>query len=352
MRATILAQRLDAALAAEPLASDAEIFRRVLDAHPEERFAKSILVDRNGRLVEYGQTHPAANSPLATLVGGPKAAAAGDDWGGVIRYKTGDDEEFAAVRALSRTSAWVAFASPVDLHLAAWRRTGLVTICLLASTVALMIAAACFYAVDDRSRRRRIREERARRARFDLALNRGRCGLWTWDLESGRIHWSASMFDLLELAERPSHWTIADLQRLVHPDDAALETIARMGAERRRECIDIEFRMRAADGRWVWLRKRADIVEDEETGAASLIGIAFDVTERKREAELSATADQRLRDAIEAISEAFVLWDSGNRLVLCNSKYQSLRDQAGEVRAARRATRPARRAGRSSRHRP
>ena len=234
------------------------------------------------------------------------------------------------MRALSRTSARVAFASPVDLHLAAWRRTGLVTICLLASTVALMIAAACFYAIDDRSKRRRVREERARRARFDLALNRGRCGLWTWDLESGRIHWSASMFDLLELAERPSHWTIADLQRLVHPDDETLETIARMAAERRGECIDIEFRMRAADGRWVWLRKRADIVEDEETGAASLIGIAFDVTERKREAELSATADQRLRDAIEAISEAFVLWDSGNRLVLCNSKYQSLRDLAGE----------------------
>ena len=86
--------------------------------------------------------------------------------------------------------------------------------------------------------------------------------------------------------------------------------------------------MRAADGRWVWLRKRADIIEDEETGAASLIGIAFDVTERKREAEQSATADQRLREAIEAISEAFVLWDSSNRLVLCNSKYQSLRDQA------------------------
>ena len=66
--------------------------------------------------------------------------------------------------------------------------------------------------------------------------------------------------------------------------------------------------MRASDGRWVWLRKRADIIEDEETGAASLVGIAFDVTDRKREAEPSATADQRLRDAIEAISEAFVLW--------------------------------------------
>ncbi|MBV8442859.1 MAG: PAS-domain containing protein, partial [Hyphomicrobiales bacterium] len=91
------------------------------------------------------------------------------------------------------------------------------------------------------------------------------------------------------------------------------------------------FRMRAADGRWVWLRKRAEVVEDEESGGLSLVGIAFDVTERKREAEASATADQRLRDAIEAISEAFVLWDSGNRLVLCNSKYQRLHSHSGEA---------------------
>jgi two-component system cell cycle sensor histidine kinase PleC len=32
----------------------------------------------------------------------------------------------------------------------------------------------------------------------------------------------------------------------------------------------------------------------------------------------------RLRDAIDAISEAFVVWDADNRLVLCNSKFQSL----------------------------
>ena len=331
IRATLLAQRLDAALTAEPQASEAEVFRRVLDAHPDDQLDRSILIDRSGHLVEYNRSRGASNSPLSLLVGGPKAATAVGDWRGVIRFRTEHgDEQFAAVRALSRTSARVAFASPVDPHLAAWRRTALVTVFLLASTVALMIAAAGFYAIDARGKRRRVREERARRARFDLALNRGSCGLWTWDLENGRIHWSASMFDLLELEERPSHWTIADLQRLVHPDDETLETIARTAAQRRGECIDIEFRMRAADGRWVWLRKRADIVEDEETGAASLIGIAFDVTERKREAELSATADRRLRDAIEVISEAFVLWDSGNRLVLCNSKYQSLRDQAGE----------------------
>jgi two-component system, cell cycle sensor histidine kinase PleC len=332
IRATLLAQRLNAALIADPQGNEAEIFRSVLEAHPDERLAQSLLIDHNGRVVELGRTQAASNSPLSALVGGPKKAAAGGDWGGVVKFQTErGDEQFAAVRTLSRSSTRVAFASPVDLHLAAWRRTALVTVFLLASTVGLIVVAGGLYAIDARGKHRRVREERARRARFELALNRGRCGLWTWDLESGRIHWSASMFDLLELEERPGHWTIADLQRLVHPDDEALETIARTAADRRSECIDVEFRMRAADGRWVWLRKRADIIEDEETGAASLVGIAFDVTERKREAELSATADQRLREAIEAISESFVLWDSGNRMVLCNSRYHSLRDQAGEA---------------------
>ena len=88
--------------------------------------------------------------------------------------------------------------------------------------------------------------------------------------------------------------------------------------------------MRGRDGQWVWLRKRAEIVEDDSTGGRRLVGIAIDVTDRKREAEISATADQRLREAVEAISEAFVLWDSSNRLVLCNSKYRRLHDLPAE----------------------
>src|SRR6202043_2549151 len=63
---------------------------------------------------------------------------------------------------------------------------------------------------------------------------------------------------------------------------------------------------------------------DRDSGEPHLIGIAVDVTEQMRLVERSKTADIRLRDAIETISEAFVLWDADNRLVMCNSKYQQL----------------------------
>ena len=329
MRATILASRLDAALAAAPRASPAGVLRQVLDAHPDERLAEAVVLDRNGLRIAVDPPEALIASELERW---ERNWSDGDDQGGVRRVNAGGTgDRFTAVRALPAAAARVAFASPVDLHLAAWRRAAFATLTLLVWTLALMSAAGLLYGCELRRKRARIREERARRARIDLALNRGRCGLWTWDLQRGHIVWSPSMFDVLDLPDRPGWWTIADLRALMHPEDESLEGIARLAAERQGECVEVEFRMRASDGRWVWLRKRAEIIEDEESGGLSLVGIVFDVTERKREAEASATADQRLREAIEAISEAFVLWDSANRLVLCNSKYQRLHNLPGEA---------------------
>ena len=43
------------------------------------------------------------------------------------------------------------------------------------------------------------------RSRIDTALNRGRCGLWDWDLARGRVFWSRSMFDILGLPAKMSY---------------------------------------------------------------------------------------------------------------------------------------------------
>ena len=140
MRATLLAERLSAALSADPHASEAKVFRSILNAHPDERLAQSMLIDRDGRVVEYDGAQDA--SDLTALAGRAKPSAAGDIEGGAMRIQTerGGDQ-FAAVRALPGTLTRVAFASPVDGHLLAWRRMALTTALLLALTVGLMVAA-------------------------------------------------------------------------------------------------------------------------------------------------------------------------------------------------------------------
>ena len=47
--------------------------------------------------------------------------------------------------------------------------------------------------------------------------------------------------------------------------------------------------------------------------------------------ERTVEADLRLRDAIETIPEAFVLWDANNRMVLCNSNFQELHNLPDEA---------------------
>jgi len=158
------------------------------------------------------------------------------------------------------------------------------------------------------------------RSRIDTALNRGRCGLWDWDIARGRIFWSHSMFAILGLQPRDELMTFGEVSKLVHPDDIELYQVATQLADEKTSAIDHEFRMLHANGRWVWLRARCEIVNQH------LIGIAVDVTEQKSLVEQTATADLRLRDAIETIPEAFVLWDANNRLVLCNSNFQALHD--------------------------
>ena len=143
-------------------------------------------------------------------------------------------------------------------------------------------------------------------------------------MEEGRIVWSPSMFELVGAARDAAALRVEEVNRWTHPEDEGLEAIA--AAARAAPLGPIEFRrrFRRRGGEWIWVSHRADLVEDETTGRRRLVGIAVDVTDRMREAEKSQAADARLREAIEAISEAFVLWDASNRLVLCNSKYQRL----------------------------
>ena len=162
------------------------------------------------------------------------------------------------------------------------------------------------------------------RGRIDTALNRGRCGLWDWDLERGRIFWSASMFTMLGLDSRNDLLTFGEVNALVKSDDIDLFAIADQMIAGKLDHIDQTFRMQHIDGHWIWLRVRCELSQALADGGLHLIGIAVDITEQKSLAEKTVEADLRLRDAIETIPEAFVLWDAEDRLVLCNSHFQRL----------------------------
>ena len=238
---------------------------------------------------------------------------------------------YAAVRALKNPIGLLAVVQGQDDALANWHSITALTITLLATTgFVVLILGFAFHWQATRAREADIINDTVR-GRVDTALNRGRCGLWDWDLARGRVFWTHSMYEMLGLPQKDELLTFGEVDALVHKDDIDLYELAIQLADGRLQSIDHAFRMRHAHGRWLWLRVRCELTRQDGEVGPHLIGIAVDITEQKNLVERTVAADLRLRDAIETIPEAFVLWDAENRLVLCNSNFQELHQLPDEA---------------------
>jgi len=238
---------------------------------------------------------------------------------------------FAAVRALKNPTGLLAVIQARDDALANWRSITALTGTLSATTAfVVLILGFAFHWQATRAREADLINDTVR-SRVDTALNRGRCGLWDCDLARGRVFWTHSMYDMLGLPQKDELLTFGEVDALIHRDDIDLYGLASQLVDGTLQSIDHGFRMRHADGRWLWLRVRCELTRQEGEVGSHLIGIAVDITEQKNLVERTVAADLRLRDAIETIPEAFVLWDAENRLVLCNSNFQELHQLPDEA---------------------
>ncbi|WP_232629247.1 PAS domain-containing sensor histidine kinase [Methylobacterium sp. Leaf118] len=303
---------------------------RVLPAHllPEGR--RVLVIDVADRIRgAYPALPSGTDSFSAFLAGGEPLAILGARAGALRVGLHGGGEAIAAAAHLPDGYTRVAVIQPVAPIDAEWWRQFWNHVISLSAVALVLAGLAAAYILQTRRARAADAVCDLVKQRLDTALGRGRCGLWDWDIARGTIFWSDSMYDLLGYTPEKDLLSFGDVNALLHGEDGDLYGLARHLAASH-ATVDHEFRIRDASGAWVWLRTRAEIVEDALDGSRHLVGIAMDVTEQRRLAESTATADMRLRDAVEAISEAFVLWDAGNRLVLCNSKFRDLHALASE----------------------
>lgn len=104
--------------------------------------------------------------------------------------------------------------------------------------------------------------------------------LWEWDMRRDRFALPEPLRTIGGF-ERGEISSLADLMGITHPDDLAqVRTLAAELRDGRRRELDLEFRIRARDGRHLWLAVRGSCTQDERGRPLALTGTFTDITQR------------------------------------------------------------------------
>ncbi|MCU0633314.1 MAG: PAS domain-containing protein [Gemmatimonadaceae bacterium] len=130
---------------------------------------------------------------------------------------------------------------------------------------------------------------------------------YDWDLRTGTLVRSAGFARVtghVGLPATPEAW-----QPLLHPDDLArlLPDAARVMADPTCRDHTSEYRLRHADGHWLWLRERMIIVRGPDGRAERIVGGATDITARVAAESARALADATLMQTVAATGS--VVWE-------------------------------------------
>ncbi|MGV8935982.1 MAG: PAS domain-containing sensor histidine kinase [Allorhizobium sp.] len=305
-------------------------------AGAEERLARFLPQDRIGNaafvLMVAADGRVFASSTAASAYVGttvtdllPEVAAIRRfaDHTGTIETDIGGIRHLAVLAPVGTEGAMILSAYSMQSAADFWRDEVALNVTLFAGTSLILLVVLYAYFLQVKRAREADDTFLEANLRVETALSRGRCGLWDFDLASRGLFWSRSMYEMLGLPPSGNLLAFSDAARLMHPEDGNLYALARAIGKPGARQVDQVFRMRHANGHYVWMRARAQVIRTN-AGGPHVIGIAMDVTEQHRLAQRYAEADQRLADAIECTSEAFVLWDKNDRLVMCNGHYQQV----------------------------
>ncbi|MQX37810.1 PAS domain-containing sensor histidine kinase [Roseospira navarrensis] len=125
-----------------------------------------------------------------------------------------------------------------------------------------------------------------------LALEVAEDGVWDLDARTGTVEWNARYYAMLGLSPDIFRATPDAWMGLIHPEDWPRVEAAAEAAMQNGRQFNIEYRMRRADGAWIWVWDQGRPVARDADGAVTrMIGLVTDIDARKRR-ELSAIEAQ------------------------------------------------------------
>ena len=135
--------------------------------------------------------------------------------------------------------------------------------------------------------------------RLNLALDASGIGLWDWDIARDSVYLDRRWAGMIGAQSGETSTTIGELADLVPAEEREhLFAQVLLAFKGKVPLYDVEHRVRAHSGNWIWVRCCGKVTERAADGRAlRMIGTNIDITQRKRD-------EAELRGAKEAAEQA------------------------------------------------
>lgn len=162
-----------------------------------------------------------------------------------------------------------------------------------------------------------------REKQLRLALGAAGAGIWDWNVTADSIIWSPETYALYGLDPVEGTLSVADWERLLHPDDrqSAIQAVHDALDGRTAE-FHTKFRVIVAGQGERWLLGQGQVERAHDGTPVRMVGINIDITSIKATETALVESEQRFRLFMDNSPAAAWIRDEDNRYVYINKKYE------------------------------
>lgn len=145
--------------------------------------------------------------------------------------------------------------------------------------------------------------------RYMLATRAAQVGIWDWDIVHNVLTWDNQMYRLYDATTEEFCGAYAAWLARIHPDDLEKadreSNLAQMGEKD----YNTEFRIHTTDGSIRYIKAYGDVIRDAAGNPLRMVGVNFDITDRKKLEEDLVESEQKYRDLFNQSSAVRIVLD-------------------------------------------
>jgi two-component system CheB/CheR fusion protein len=154
-----------------------------------------------------------------------------------------------------------------------------------------------------------------------LALEGGKVGTWTWDIQKGEVSGSREQALLFGKEEESYAQRYSEWEGMVHPDDlVTVREEIRQSIDNKKP-LDAEFRIVWQDKSVHWLLTKANTYYDANGNPERMIGVNIDITERKRSIQALEESERRFHTMSDNAPVMIWMTDAAKRCNFLNKTW-------------------------------